>query len=260
MPALPVGTGQELMDSLLKQIGPFGAAFHLGQEDTHRQRPADGRFYLQASLGAGSPTNTVFIAAGVGGFQPRALKLGGIDPFLGKQLFNRVTDPAQFYGKNPVIRGGGDSALDGPRAPAGKAKSVLLVHRRGGFCAAPASVATMRQRCDADPMQFLIGPLSGFDASHDDLTAVRVTSLDGVTRKVPLDALRVFFGRSPRRGPSAHRNLEIERKQFVVGTEKLETRVPGIFAIGDINTSSGTKKRILCRFHEAALAAFGAAK
>jgi thioredoxin reductase (NADPH) len=260
IPAVPVCTGQELTDSLLKQIGPFGAQFHLGQEVTHLQRQDDGRFYVQTSLGMSFLTKTVFIAAGVGSFQPRTLKVDGIDRFLGRQLFYRVKDPTQFHGKNLVLCGGGDSALDWALALAGKAQSLILVHRRDGFRAAPASVAKMRQLCDAYEMQFLVGQVSGFDESLDQMTAVRVTSLDGVTRKVPLDALLVFFGLSPKLGPIAHWSLDIERKQVVVDTEKFETSVPGIFAVGDINTYPGKKKLILSGFHEAALAAFGAAR
>ncbi len=260
IPAVPVCTGQELTDNLLKQIAPFGAEFHLGQEVTHLQRQDDGRFYVQTSHGTAFLTKTVFIAAGVGSFQPRTLKVDGIEQFEGTQLFYRVKDPAQFHDKNLVICGGGDSALDWALALVGKAESVILVHRRDGFRAAPASVARMRQLCDDYQMQFLVGQVSGFDEAHGRMTAVRVASLDGVTRKVPLDALLVFFGLSPKLGPIAHWGLDIERKQLVVDTEKFETSVPGIFAVGDINTYPGKKKLILSGFHEAALAAFGAAR
>ena len=260
IPAVPVCTGQELTDNLLKQIAPFGAEFHLGQEVTHVQPQDDGRFFVQTSLGTRFLTKTVFIAGGVGSFQPRALRIDGLDRYLGKQLFYRIKDPTQFHGKNLVICGGGDSALDWTLAMVGKAESVILIHRRDGFRAAPASVARMRQLCDEHQMQFLIGQVSGFEESHDCMTAVRVASLDGVTRKVPLDMLLVFFGLSPKLGPIAHWGLDIERKQVAVDTEKFETSVPGIFAVGDINTYPGKKKLILSGFHEAALAAFGAAK
>jgi thioredoxin reductase (NADPH) len=260
IPAVPVCTGQELTDALLRQTAPFGAQFHLSQEVTVLQRQDDNRFYVQTSLGTSFLTKTVFIAAGVGSFQPRTLKVDGIERFLGTQLFYRVKDPSQLHGRNLVICGGGDSALDWTLALVGKAESVILIHRRDGFRAAPASVAKMRQLCDEHEMQFLIGHVSGFEEAHGRLTTVRVTSLDGVTRKVPLDVLLVFFGLSPKLGPIAHWSLEIERKQVVVDTEKFETSVPGIFAVGDINTYPGKKKLILSGFHEAALAAFGAAR
>ncbi len=260
IPAVPVCTGKELTDNLLKQIEPFGATFHLGQEVTVVRRRADGRFDLETSLGTRFVSKTVFIAAGVGSFQPRTLKVPGIEKFEGKQLFYRVKDPTRFYGRNLVICGGGDSALDWTLDLVGKAESVVLLHRRDGFRAAPASVAKMRELCERLEMQFLVGQISGFEESGDKLVEIRVTSLDGVTRRLPLDDLLVFFGLSPKLGPIAEWGLALERKQIVVDTEKFETSEPGIFAVGDINTYPGKKKLILSGFHEAALAAFGAAK
>ncbi|MCK6429538.1 MAG: NAD(P)/FAD-dependent oxidoreductase [Burkholderiaceae bacterium] len=260
IPAVPVCTGKELTDNLLKQIEPFGAAFHLGQEVTVVERRDDGRFYVETSHGTRFLTKTVFIAAGVGSFQPRTLKVQGIEKFEGRQLFYRVKDPARFHGRNLVICGGGDSALDWTLDLVGKAESVVLLHRRDGFRAAPASVAKMRELCERMEMQFLVGQISGFEESGDKLVEIRVTSLDGVTRRLPLDDLLVFFGLSPKLGPIAEWGLALERKQLVVDTEKFETNVPGIFAVGDINTYPGKKKLILSGFHEAALAAFGAAK
>jgi thioredoxin reductase (NADPH) len=109
-------------------------------------------------------------------------------------------------------------------------------------------------------MQFLVGQISGFEEQDARMTEVRVTSLDGLTRRIPLDALLVFFGLSPKLGPIAEWGLDLDRKQILVDTEKFETNVPGIFAVGDINTYPGKKKLILSGFHEAALAAFGATR
>ncbi len=263
IPAVPVCTGQELTDNLLKQIEPFGATFHLGQEVTLVQKREDGRFDLQTSKGTRFITKTVFIAGGVGSFQPRTLKVDGLEKFDGTQLHYRVKNPAQFAGKNLVIVGGGDSALDwalnfvneGPN----KAESVILVHRRDGFKAAPASVAKMKALCDAYEMQFVVGQITGLEEANGKLTSVKLTGGDGVTRVMPLDMLLVFFGLSPKLGPIAEWGLGIERKQVQVDTEKFSTNIPGIFAVGDINTYPGKKKLILSGFHEAALAAFGAA-
>ncbi|MES3013213.1 MAG: NAD(P)/FAD-dependent oxidoreductase [Pseudomonadota bacterium] len=263
IPAVPVCTGKELTDNLLKQIEPFGATFHLGQEVTLVAKREDGRFDLETSKGTRFVTKTIFIAGGVGSFQPRLLRVDGLDQFDGTQLHYRVRNPAQFAGKNLVIVGGGDSALDwtlnfvqdGPH----KAESVILVHRRDGFKAAPASVAKMRELCEAYEMQFIVGQVTGIEAQDGVLTNVKVTGGDGVTRLVPLDMLLVFFGLSPKLGPIADWGLSIDRKQLVVNTETFETNVPGIFAVGDINTYPGKKKLILSGFHEAALAAFGAA-
>jgi thioredoxin reductase (NADPH) len=260
IPAVPVCTGRELTDALLKQIEPFGAQFHYGQEVSLLQRLEDGRFRVQTAQGTTFVTRTVFIAAGVGSFQPRTLKVDGIAKFEGTQLFYRVTDPVRFHGRNLVICGGGDSALDWALHFADKAESVVLLHRREGFRAAPASVAKLRERCEAMEMQLLVGQIGGFEETDGRLTDVRVTSLDGVTRRVPLDHLLVFYGLSPKLGPIAEWGLQIERKQLAVDTEKFETSEPGIFAVGDINTYPGKKKLILSGFHEAALAAFGAAR
>ena len=263
IPAIPVCTGKELTDALLKQIEPFGATFHLGQTVTVVQKQDDGRFYVETSKGTRFLTKTIFIAAGVGAFEPRTLKVEGLDKFEGSQLFYRVKNPADFAGKNLLIVGGGDSALDwtlnfaaeGPN----KAESVILVHRRDGFKAAPASVAKMKELCDAYEMQFMVGQITAVEEKDGKLTGAKVTGGDGVTRVVPLDTLLVFFGLSPKLGPIADWGLDIERKQLVVDTEKFSTNVPGIFAVGDINTYPGKKKLILSGFHECALAAFAAA-
>ncbi len=263
IPAVPVCTGRELTDNLLKQIEPFGATFHFGQEVTTVAKQDDGRFFVETGKGTRFLTKTIFIAGGVGSFQPRTLKVDGIERFLDTQLFYRVRSPAAFAGKNLVVVGGGDSALDwalnfvqdGPN----KAESVILVHRRDVFRAAPASVAKMRELCEAYEMQFITGQVTGFEEDAGRLSRIKVTGSDGVTRVVPLDMLLVFFGLSPKLGPIADWGLGLERKQIVVDTEKFETTVPGIFAVGDINTYPGKKKLILSGFHEAALAAFGAA-
>jgi thioredoxin reductase (NADPH) len=255
-----VCTGKELTDNLLKQIEPFGGTFHMGQEVSVVQKLDDGRFFVETGKGTRFITKVLIIAAGVGSFQPRTLKVPGIEKFLGTQLHYRVKDPTQFHGKNLVIAGGGDSALDWALDFVGKAESIVLVHRRDGFRAAPASVARMKEMCERLEMQFLVGQISGFEEADGRLSEVRVTSLDGLTRRVPLDALLVFFGLSPKLGPIAEWGIDLERKQVVVDTEKFETNVPGIFAVGDINIYPGKKKLILSGFHEAALAAFGATK
>jgi len=263
IPAVPFCTGKELTDRLLKQIEPFGSTFHLGQEVVRVERQADQRFYVETHKGTRFLAKTIFVAGGVGAFQPRRLKIEGIERFDDKQLFYRVRNPAEFAGRHLVVVGGGDSALDwalnfaqdGPH----KAASVVLVHRRDGFRAAPACVARLRELCDSLQMQFIAGQVTGFEERGGELSAVKVTGGDSVTRVVPADRLLVFFGLSPKLGPIADWGLDIERKQVVVDTEKFETNVPGIFAVGDINTYPGKKKLILCGFHEAALAAFGAA-
>jgi thioredoxin reductase (NADPH) len=259
IPAVPVCTGQQLADNLMKQIEPFGATFHLGQEVQFIEHLADQRFFVRTSKGTEFITKTIFIAAGVGSFQPRTLKVSGIDKHQGRQLFYRVRDPEMFRDKDIVICGGGDSALDWALNLVDIAQSVILVHRRDEFRAAPASVAKMRALCDDMRMQYLTGQVTGFEDRNETLHKIKVTGGDGVTRTLELDHLLVFFGLSPQLGPLAGWRLEVEKRQIKVDTEKFETNIPGIFAVGDINTYPGKKKLILSGFHEAALAAFGAA-
>lgn len=262
IPAIPVCTGRELIASLMKQIAPFGATFHLGQEVSTVVKQEDGRFFVETSSGTKLLTRTIFIAAGVGAFQPKRLLVEGMDKFEGTQLFYQVRNPADFAGKHLMIVGGDTAvdwalnfAADGPN----KAQSVILLHRRDNFQAAPASIARMRVLCDEHKMQFLIGQVIGHEESEGKLTRARILGADGVTRVVPLDRLLVFFGLSPKLGPIANWSLDIERKQLKVDTEKFSTNMPGIFAVGDINTYPGKKKLILCGFHECTLAAFAAA-
>src|SRR5574343_711770 len=175
IPAVPSCTGQELTDNLLKQIEPFDPTFHLGQEVTKVERRADGRFDVETSIGTRFITKTIFIAAGVGSFQARTLKVDGIEAFEGTQLHYKVKDPAIFEGKNLVICGGGDSALDWALNFVGKAESVVLVHRREDFRAAPASVAKMKELCDNYEMQLTIGQVTGIETKDDLLSELKVT-------------------------------------------------------------------------------------
>ena len=258
IPAIPVCTGRELTNNLLKQIEPFGAQFHLGQEVSKLEQQADGRFLISTSKDNHFLTKAVFIAAGVGAFQPRTLKLDGIEAFEGKQVFYSVKHPEQFNNKKIVICGGGDAALDWALHFADKA-NVTLIHRRDDFKAAPASIAKMRELCKNKQMKLLIGQITGYEVTQDQIADVVVTDIDGKERMIPIDDLLIFFGLSPKLGPIADWGLDIDRKQIAVDTEKFQTSIPGIYAVGDINIYPGKKKLILSGFHEAALAAFAAA-
>jgi len=259
IPAIPVCTGRELTHNLLKQIEPFGAQFHLGQEVTQLEKQSDGRFLISTSQNQYFLSKTVFIAAGVGAFQPRKLKLDGIEAFEGRQVFYSIKNPEQFTGKNIVICGGGDAALDWALHLVNKASSVTLVHRRDDFKAAPASIAKMRELCNNKQMQLLIGQITNYEVTDDQISEVVVTDIDGQDHEIPTDDLLIFFGLSPKLGPIADWGLDIDRKQVSVDTEKFQTSTPGIYAVGDINIYPGKKKLILSGFHEAALAAFAAA-
>jgi len=259
IPAIPVCTGRELIGNLLKQIEPFKPQFHLNQEVSTLDKQADGRFLIRTSQDQQFLTKAIFIAAGVGAFQPRTLNLDGIETLVDKQVFYRVRNPEQFDGKRIVICGGGDSALDWALHFVDHAASVTLIHRRDEFKATPQSVAKMRALCAAGRMQLIIGQITGLESSHDKLTEIAVTNIDGEIQNIGLDALLLFYGLSPKLGPIADWGLDIDRKQITVDTACFQTSTPGIYAVGDINIYPGKKKLILSGFHEAALAAFAAA-
>lgn len=260
IPALPSIGAQQLINNLLEQIAPFDPVFHFNSQVTDVTRLDDTYFHLKTSNGTEFRTRSVIIASGVGSFEPVRLKVDGISQFVDSQVFYSVKKPQLHQGRDIVVLGGGDSALDWALNLVPTANSVVLIHRSDQFKAAPASVATMQQLCDNLEMQHLTGNVTGIVSSPGDkgstLTAIEVTSTDGITRRVELDHLLVFFGLSPKPGPIADWGLTMNRKQIVVDTERFETSVPGIYAVGDTNWYPGKKKLILSGFHEAALAAF----
>ena len=262
IPACPAIGAQELVDRLMEQIAPFGATFHLSQQVTALERLDDERFFLETTAGTRFVARSVVVAGGVGSFAPVTLKAPGAETHAGHRLHYSVRDPERFAGRDLVIVGGGDSALDWTLDLVGRAGSVLLVHRSERFRAAPASVSRMRALCDAFEMQFLVGEVTrlvdgpaGADGAPS-LAAVEVTGGDGVARRVDLDELLVFFGLSPKLGPIAEWGLDLKGKQIRVDTARFESSVAGVFAVGDVNAYPGKKKLILSGFHEAALAAF----
>jgi thioredoxin reductase (NADPH) len=258
IPAVPVCTGQELVDALMKQIAPFKAGFHLGQDVVELTGEGE-RFLVKTSTGATFRARTVFIAGGVGSFQPRKLKLPRIEALEEKSVHYRVREPARFKGKNLIILGGGDSALDWALALAGEGARVTLVHRSDQFRAAPASVAAFRKLVEAGQSRLIeFGNAVGFEAEGDRLLEVQVRQDDGTVHRIPADHLFAFFGMSPKLGPIAEWGLAMEKKALKVDTASFQTSTPGIFAIGDICDYPGKKKLILSGFHEAALAAFAA--
>src|SRR5450432_931812 len=164
IPALPVCGAQELIDRLLQQAKPFKATFHLGQEVTELRRGDDGRFLVGTSAGTQLNTGAVVIAGGAGSFQARRLSVPGIEEFEGRQVQYRVKAAADFHGKDLIICGGGDSALDWTVALCETARSLTLVHRRAEFRAAPATVSSMRELVATGRMQHIIGNVTAIHA------------------------------------------------------------------------------------------------
>ncbi len=256
IPALPVCGAQELVDRLLQQIAPFNAPLHLGQEVISCARREDGRFDIETIIGTRFDAGAVVIAGGVGSFQPRRIGVEGAEAFEGRNIHYRVRDAAQYHGKHLAIFGGGDSALDWVIDFAGKAASVTHIHRRPEFRAAPASVAKMQALVQAGVVNYLEGVADSLRPDGDRFAGINVKGSDGAMHAVDADHVFAFFGLHPKLGPIAEWGMELEKKALKVDTEKFQTSVPGIFAVGDINTYPGKKKLILSGFHEAALAAF----
>lgn len=257
IPGIPVCSGQELVDNLLKQVEPFDPVFHLGEEVASVKVLDDEWFDVTTDAGTDFRTRTVFIAGGVGSFQPRKLRFEGIDAYEDECLFYKVRDPSKFAGKNIAILGGGDSALDWVVELAPNANGVTSVHRREEYRGAQATVDKMLALAAEGKVEPVIGKVFGYNADDNGITGLTVL-VDDNEREVQCDTVLVFYGLAPKLGPIAHWGLNINRKTINVDTEKFQTSTPGIYAVGDINYYPGKKKLILSGFHEAALAAFAA--
>ena len=257
IPGTPVCTGRELIERLLVQVAPFKPAFHLGQQVDVVEPQADGRFRIETSAGTQLLAKSIVIAGGVGSFQPRRLKIDGLASFEGTQLFYGA--PQRDTHERVVVIGDGDVALEYAIDRVEHQRDVTLMHRRDEFKAEPATIARVQALRAAKQLKFIAAQPTGIELHDGRLTALKVTAADGSTPSLPLDALVVLTGLSPKLGPIADWGLALERKQLVVDTASFQTSTPGIFAVGDVNTYPGKKKLILSGFHEAALAAFGAA-
>jgi thioredoxin reductase (NADPH) len=259
IPATKVCTGRELVARLMAQIEPFNAAFHLDQQVDIVERQDDGRFRVETSKGTQLLAKTIVIASGVGSFQPRRLKIDGIMAFEGTQLFYSAPDAGTLKGKQVLVIGDADAALECAIGLVQQQAQVTLMHRRDEFKAAPATIDEVQRLRVAGRLQFIAAQATGIEQADGRLIALQVAAADGSQPMLPLDALVVLTGLSPKLGPIADWGLALERKQLVVNTASFETNTPGIFAVGDVSTYPGKKKLILCGFHEATLAAFGAA-
>jgi thioredoxin reductase (NADPH) len=257
IPALPVCNAQELVDRLMQQIKPFAPQFHLAQEVSEFAKLESGRFQIRTATGTTFDAATVVIAAGVGSFQPRRIGVEGAQAFEDVHIHYRVRRAAELHDQELVIFGGGDSALDWTLELATKARALTLVHRRADFRAVPASVARMRELVAAGRIRHLEALPHSLIVENGSLRGVNVKAADGQIHALTADKLLVFFGLHPKLGPIAEWGLALEKKALLVDTEKFETSLPGVFAVGDINFYPGKKKLILSGFHEAALAAFG---
>jgi len=262
IPGVPICTGQELTDNLLKQVAPFRPTWHLGETVTALIPQTDGRFLLETSAHTRLQARVVVIAAGVGAFQPRELKAPGIETLAPTHLTYHPTHIGPRAGQRVLVVGGDDAALEfalalsapGPQ----QAAHVTLLHRRDVHSAEAATLAALQARLRLPGLQNLTGQVTGVDGGeHGKPIGVHIDTPEGNACRLELDHIAVFLGLSPRLGPVAQWGLNMARKQLVVSHEDFQTSVPGIFAVGDVNTYPGKKKLIVCGFHEAVLAAYG---
>ena len=258
IPGFPIVTGQELVDSLMKQIHPFGPKFHLGEMVDSLERLGTAEhplFRISTDNDKTIEAKAIFIAAGGGSFQPKKPPLAGLDGYENKSVFYSVRKMEHFRGRRVVVVGGGDSALDWVLNLHPVASRVTLIHRRDAFRAAPHSVNAMRALVKAGEMDFVLGQVTGLKGADGQLSALTLRLESGEVCDLACDDMLPFFGLTMKLGPIAQWGLNLNENLIPTDTAKFETSVPGIFAVGDINTYPGKLKLILCGFHEAALAA-----
>jgi thioredoxin reductase (NADPH) len=244
---------------LQQQIAPFKPALHLGQSVRSLQPTEDGRWAVVTDQGTAWTAKTVFIAAGVGAFVPRSLPIEGLGPLMNRQVWFASGLLPDLGGQHVLVTGDGDSALQTCLDAVASAASVTLMHRREHFNAEAERVEAFKAAQAAGRVRFVAGQPTALATDGERLSALNYLNAEGQDASLPCDQLVMALGLSPKLGPVAEWGLQIERKQLVVNTENFATSAPGIFAVGDINTYPGKKKLILCGFHEATLAAFGAA-
>jgi thioredoxin reductase (NADPH) len=254
VPGLTVVTGQELTDRLMDQIKPFGAEFHFSQRVETLERLEAG-FRVTTDLDTTFECKVLVIAAGGGSFTPKRPPLPGIVEYEGKSVFYSVRKMEQLRGRDVLIVGGGDSALDWTLNLQPIAKSLTLLHRRAEFRAAPASVQKMLALVEGGDIAFKLGQVTALQGEGGQLRSVTVKGADGASFEQPAEIMMPFFGLTMKLGPVADWGLNLHDNLIPVDTAKFESSERGIFAIGDINTYPGKLKLILSGFHETALMA-----
>ncbi len=255
IPGIPYITGNGLSEQLMEQIKPFNPTFHLNEMVTKLEKTGDPAFRLSTDAGKTFETKCVVIAAGGGSFQPKRPPIQGIEPYEDTSVFYAVRKMENFRDKRLVIVGGGDSALDWTLNLQPIAKRLTLVHRRDEFRGAPDSVNKMRALVAAGNMDLKIGQVTELEGADGKLAAATVKGKDNAAERIECDAMLPFFGLTMKLGPLADWGLTMQDNLLPVDTGTFETNVPGLFAIGDINTYPGKLKLILSGFHEGALMA-----
>ncbi len=256
IPAVPFVTGDGLTKALMEQIKPFAPTFHFQDMVVTIEKIGDPLFRVATEQGKLFEAKVIVVAAGGGSFQPKRPPIAGIEAYEAKSVHYAVRQMEAFRGKRILIAGGGDSALDWTLNLAPVASHLTLLHRREEFRAAPDSVKRMMALVGEGKIDFVLGQVSALEGKDGQIETVVVKRNDGSVFNIACDAILPFFGLTMKLGPVANWGLKLKDDELVeVDTAAFESNVPGIFAIGDINTYPGKLKLILCGFHEAALMA-----
>jgi thioredoxin reductase (NADPH) len=260
IPGYPRILAEDLVERLMEQIAPFRPGFGLGQKVVGLEAVEGGRWKVQSENGDVVMAGAVVIAGGLGCFEPRKPELAGLELLEGRGVAYMVRDPELFRGRRVVLAGGGDSALDWTLQLAEIAEELTLVHRSSAFRGAPQSADRVQALACAGRIRLLTSTalVSLGSNQEGNLATVTVQPLGQEPLCLEADDLLPLYGLTPKLGPIADWGLASDSSAIQVNTENFQTSVPGIFAIGDINTYSGKLKLILSGFHEAALMAHGA--
>ena len=246
-------SGQELTDDLLAQAKPFKPVYHLSQQVEKIEKLESNEWLVMTSLNQTIQAKCIVIAAGAGSFVPRKIPIKDIEQFEEKNILYAVRNKSILEGKKLLIVGGGDSALDWTNELS-KVSNVTLMHRRKEFKASPDSVSKMLELEKDKKINFLMGQIQNIEGLDNGKIKI-VTKHNEEVTNFEVDYLLPFFGLKMELGPIANWGLNLDQNLIAVDTEKFETSVKSIFAIGDINTYPGKLKLILSGFHEAALMA-----
>ena len=252
IPGFPEILAGDLTENLLEQGKQFEPGFTLGERADKIEKLEDGSFIVTTNKGTKHAAPIIAIAGGLGSFEPRKPELDNRDFYENKGLNYFIKDPEVYRDKRVVISGGGDSALDWSIFLTDVAKEVTLIHRRNEFRGALDSLEKV-QELTAQGKINLITPAVVTKIGGEDKIEHVVVTKNGEETLIETDCFIPLFGLSPKLGPIANWGLEIEKNAIKVDTLDYQTNIPGIFAIGDVNTYPGKLKLILCGFHEATL-------
>ncbi len=260
IPGFPSILAEELVDNLAKQIEPFKPTFTVGERVESFAREEDGSFRIITSGGTEVACKVVVIAGGLGCFEPRKPEVDQLETYEGKGVAYMVLNPEKFRNKRLVLAGGGDSALDWTIHLADIAAEITLVHRGETFRGAPDSAEKVFKLAEEGKIKLLLNANVTALGGNDHLEYLAVTDKNKAQTVLPVDYFIPLFGLSPKLGPMENWGLNLDKSAISVNTFDYSTNIPGIYAIGDINTYPGKLKLILCGFHEAALMAQSAFK